>query len=178
MFRSARISTDGAHRAVLYRWLDPACKAKCCSAESGSAITRVGYLAWVLNNPSKADGLEDDPTIRRLWTFTRAIGFHQMHVVNTNSYRATEPKDARTPSEEYLAINDQWLAHTHAKSGMTICAWGDKANPDLVARTVRALYALGPLHALRVTKQGNPQHPLYLPAITRPQLWSPKKWIN
>ena len=175
MFRSARISSDGTYRATLTRWLNPYCKAKCCSE---GAFPREGYIAWVLNNPSTADADSDDPTIRRLWGFTRLYGFNAMHVVNTNPYRSTDPKGALIPPEDVLTINDQWLKEVHKQSFMTICAWGDKANDTLARRASLLLHEMGGLYALRVTKQGNPQHPLYLPGATVPSQWVPSKWIN
>jgi hypothetical protein len=101
-----------------------------------------------------------------------------MVLVNVNAYRATKPSDALYPSEDVAAVNDNWLRTTHANSSMTVCAWGDKANETLVTRAVRAIYPIGPLQALRVTKRGNPQHPLYLPAATMPSNFVPLKWIN
>lgn len=168
MFRSARISSDGKYRVTLTRWLNPGCKAKCCE---GGAFPREGFIAWVLNNPSTADGLTDDATIRRLWTFTRFYGYNAMHVVNTNCYRSTDPKSAIAPPLDIQGVNDQWLAEVHRNSALTICGWGERAFPELIDRSVRALHPLGPLYSLRVTKQGNPQHPLYLPGTCVPQLW-------
>jgi hypothetical protein len=101
-----------------------------------------------------------------------------MHVVNTNPYRCTEPKHALMPPDNVLEVNDKWLAEIHTHSAITMCAWGDKANPALVERAVRILHPLGALFALRVMKNGNPQHPLYLPGTLTPQLWKPEKWIH
>jgi len=175
MFKHARIDLTGRYRVLLTRWFDPACTAKCCE---GGVFPRTGFILWVLNNPSTADGTTDDPTIRRLWAFTRACGYNAMHVANTNCYRSTEPKDQLRPPEDILAANDEWLANLHKHSAMTICAWGDRALPDLVERAVKILHAIGPLYALRVTRAGNPQHPLYLSGSTVPQLWAPTKWIS
>lgn len=176
MKRNASLSPDGTYRTSLARMLDLNCKLKCC--EGGGLPKYAGYVLFICNNPSTADGEFDDPTVRRLWGFTRAWGLNSFQLANTNCYRSTDPKGALVPPENVLSINDGWLRSLHTRSAFTVCAWGDKANPTLVERTVRLLHPLGPLHALRVTKAGNPQHPLYLPANSMPNVWKPEKWIH
>lgn len=137
-----------------------------------------GVVGWVLNNPSVADHETDDPTIRRLWTYTQAWGFESMAVVNTNPYRSTNPNHGHVPSEHVLQRNDHWLEQLMQFSRVVVCGWGDKANPDLAKRAALLLHKLGPLHALRVTKAGNPQHPLYLHSSFKPNPWVPTKWLQ
>lgn len=135
-------------------------------------------VAWVLNNPSTADGKHNDPTVAKAWTFTTSWGYDSMIFVNTNPYRSTDPKAARMPSELALRANDAWLAHAMKHSQLTVCGWGDKANPELAKRALLVVHALGPVHALRITKQGNAQHPLYLPGNLTPTIWNPEKWLH
>jgi hypothetical protein len=131
-----------------------------------------------MNNPSTADGLVDDATVRKIWRVTRIMGYNMMYVVNTSCYRSTDPTKAIVLTEDEARVNDHWLQMVHRQSALTVCAWGDKANETLVSRTVRLLQPMGPLWCLRETKAGNPQHPLYLPDACMPKPWKPTKWAN
>jgi hypothetical protein len=106
-----------------------------------------------------------------------------MMFVNTNPFRATDPNVGRMAADagfndDILAANDSWLRYAQGQCPYLIAAWGDKAAPYLVRRAISVLHPIGPLHAMRVTKQGNPQHPLYLPGNLQPQLWAPTKGLQ
>lgn len=136
------------------------------------------WVGWVLNNPSTADAEVDDATVRRVWAFSQAWGYNSLYVVNTNPHRSTNPKAQRVPDETTLAENDSFLLDCMAQCSLVVCGWGDKALPELVKRAVPILHACGPLHALHVTANGNPMHPLYLPGDLKPQPWTPTKWLQ
>lgn len=165
VLKGAVLSDCQAYRYMLQRYVKP-------------PYASLRWVAWVLNNPSTADHEHDDPTVRRAWAFTQAWGYNGMMFVNTNPHRCTNPKAQRMPGPRELAFNDAYLmeAMTHCK--LTVCGWGDGALPELVRRTALTLHACGPLHALRVTKSGNPTHPLYLPGNLQPQPWKPNKWLQ
>lgn len=169
MHRSAVLSECGNFRFQLTREVD---------RELWHEHLHPGCIAWVLNNPSTADHEVDDPTVRKCWAYTLRWGFGRMMFVNTNPYRATDPKRAKFPEEQILLANDSWLAYAVSQCPYVVAAWGDKANPELARRAVNVIHQLGPLHAMRVTQAGNPQHPLYLPADTEPKLWTPTKGLN
>jgi hypothetical protein len=138
--------------------------------------TRSGFVVFVLNNPSTADSTVDDPTVMRGWGYTRLWGYGAMMFVNTNPFRATNPAMAEMPDAYVQMMNDGWLRHAMEVSAVTICGWGDKANPTLARHAFEVMHVLGPLHALRVTKAGNPQHPLYLASTCKPQLWRGERY--
>lgn len=165
--RAAAISECGLYRYSLLRVID----------EVRPGVIP-GAVVWVLNNPSTADGTTDDPTVRKCWKFTTDWGYGQMEFINTNPWRATDPKAACVPPEQALAINDQWVHISVAHAALVIAAWGDKANMVLARRAYSVIHGLGPVCAMRVTKAGNPQHPLYLPGDTRPQLWKADAYLN
>ena len=81
-------------------------------------------MLFVLNNPSTAGAMVDDPTVRRAWGFTQSWGFHRMCFVNINPHRGTDPKFARIPEEEILAENDTHLRFAAAEASLVVCAWG------------------------------------------------------
>lgn len=134
-------------------------------------MPRPGYALFIGNNPSVGDGKKDDPSIRRMWDFTRKWGYNLMMIGNTNCTVSTDPKGATIPNGSISEINDSWLIHMHRKSAVTVCAWGNEAHVALALRTVHLLTPFGPLHMLRLTQAGNPWHPFYLPSKLMPRLW-------
>ena len=77
MRREAEISPCGLHRYRLTREWAPT----------------LPTIAFVMLNPSTADGEIDDPTIRRCIGFARDLGYGRLHVVNLFTYRATDPRE-------------------------------------------------------------------------------------
>jgi len=159
VLRTARLSEDGAYRWTLHRiWGSPS-----------------NLLTFIMLNPSTADALQDDPTIRRCIGFARDLGLAGLVVVNLYAYRATKPADLwRAVEPTGGHHNDQTLrraltkAETHGSP--VIAAWGANAKPDRVAWLTRQPGAHR-LQALHITKAGAPGHPLYLPAASRPRPW-------
>lgn len=130
-------------------------------------------------NPSTADALSDDPTIRRLAGkngFARHWGCGALLVVNLYAWRATDPTELWTADDPVGPENDAHLcaAATIAADtgGPLVGAWGANAKPDRIA-AVLALPGMDQLTALAVTKAGQPRHPLYLKAELTPQPWTP-----
>src|ERR1700721_1892011 len=56
-------------------------------------------VCFVMLNPSVADGIVDDPTIRRCIGFTRSWGYSVLSVRNLFPFRATEPRSLLTATE-------------------------------------------------------------------------------
>ena len=129
------------------------------------------WAAFCGLNPSTADALVDDPTIRRDVSFARAMGATALIKVNVIPWRATDPKALRAVVGDWTAErvrreNDRVLRHAAdlGRRGVgVVAAWG--ALPTWLRGEVdRALDALGlPLLCLGTTKDGSPRHPLYLP---------------
>lgn len=57
---------------------------------------------FVMLNPSTADGLDDDPTVRRCVRFARGWGYGELVVVNLFPYRATDPGELITAQRRGL----------------------------------------------------------------------------
>jgi hypothetical protein len=126
---------------------------------------------FIMLNPSTADAMADDPTIRRCTGFARAWGAGGLLVVNLFGLRATDPAELRSADDPVGPDNDAvitwWLWSQQAELiGPVVAAWGvhgtlqgrDRHAAGLLADRGRDLSCLG------VTKDGNPKHPLYLPA--------------
>lgn len=152
VIREAYISDCGLFRYTLTRAWDAALPA----------------LVFVMLNPSKADASCDDPTIKKCITVARFNGYGGILVVNLYPYRATNPKELRKdllPELNHLIL--EMVFHTANK---IICAWGANARGDpqaaKVLKMIRATWKSP--WALRLLKDGTPEHPLFIPGETYP----------
>lgn len=131
-----------------------------------------GAIAFVMNNPSTADAVDDDATIRRCIRFAVDLGYERLLVVNTNPMRATNPREATRPPEHILGRNDQALNAVAGDASVVVAAWGAFADPLLVRRAIAVIRWRGArLYALAETKRGHPRHPLYLARGLEPFPW-------
>lgn len=126
-------------------------------------------VAWVMLNPSTADALADDPTIRRVISFSRSWRAGGVLVLNLFAWRATNPAELATVDDPVGPLNDQviawwWSVDCDETIGPVVAAWG--AHKRLLGRDVRVTDLLRARHAhlvsLGVTKDGHPRHPLYV----------------
>lgn len=161
--KSARISDDGRYRYSLgRRW--------------GGRPAAV----FVMLNPSTADANVDDPTIVRCRGFAEREGCGSLTAVNLYAYRATKPENmwlaALAGADIVGTDNDDTLRDAFRAAardgGPVIAAWGANAHADRVEFVAALAAAAGvQLHALGVTKAGQPRHPLYLRADTPLTRW-------
>lgn len=123
-------------------------------------------ILFIMLNPSTADEVSDDATIRRCLGFSRRWGFNGMLVCNLFAYRATNPRELCDVDEPVGHLNDDWTCAAAAISDVVVGAWG-AANfaRRRACEVVSQLSA--PIHVLGLTKSGAPRHPLYVPATTQ-----------
>lgn len=124
-------------------------------------------MCFVGLNPSTADGLVDDPTVRRCMGFAASWGFDAIEMLNLFAWRATDPADMKRAGDPIGPDNDQWLISAHERNSLIIACWG--VHGTWLGRDQQALQMLGHVHHLGLTKHGMPRHPLYLRADTRPE---------
>ena len=122
-------------------------------------------VAFILLNPSTADEIREDPTIRRCIGFARALGYGALEVVNLYAYVATDPAELRRAEYPVGRYNDRHIEAALREFERVVLAWGVHA-----ARLGRPEEVLGLLqrmgvepHCLRLTASGHPEHPLRLP---------------
>lgn len=132
-------------------------------------------LVWVMLNPSTADADIDDPTIRRVTSFTRREGYPGFEVVNLFGLRATDPSALWGHPDPVGPENDRHLLGACDKAAKVVVAWGVHGNSfgvvkDNVTRdrvVCRELRMMGRApYCLGVTKGGSPRHPLYVAGDT------------
>ena len=129
----------------------------------------------VMLNPSVADALIDDPTIRRCISFAmrwewRGLKFGSLEVVNLFAYRATDPKDMAAAKSNGVDIvgpeNDLHIIEAASRASLVVAAWGADKLAPLRSVSIRKLVAPHELHCLGKSKSGAPKHPLYLASNT------------
>ncbi len=127
-----------------------------------------GYLQVIGLNPSTADEVQDDPTIRRCINFAKAWGYGALCMTNAFAYRATDPLVMKAQADPVGPDNDQWLVKIAHDAGLILAAWGvHGVHRDRHAEVARLLPSR--LRCLGITKDGHPKHPLYLRADVLPQ---------
>lgn len=140
-------------------------------------------MNFIMLNPSTADDVFDDATIRRCVGFAKRWGYSGLVVTNLFAYRATQPKDLKallaTNGGFRLAIGEDNTAHLdrEAKNAQAIvgCAWGD--NCDVLPHRdldVIAMMRIYDLFCIRRTKKGNPAHPVREPYTDAPEIFHSK----
>jgi hypothetical protein len=138
-----------------------------------------GEVCWIMLNPSTADALHDDPTIRRCVGFSKAWGFGGLVVVNLFALRATDPTRLRPVfyyQGEYMETvgpdNDAWIDRETGTAALIVAAWGNNGTIWNRGDEVRETIGADRLHHLGLTKAGQPRHPLYVRSATAPIPWA------
>jgi len=117
-------------------------------------------------NPSTADELRDDPTVRRCIGFAERWGCNKMVMTNLFAFRATNPTDMVGELNPCGDDNDHWLMECASQSNIIVAAWG--THGKFLGRDEEVVKLLGPerLLCLSTNKDGTPRHPLYVPYHT------------
>ncbi|MFE7077851.1 DUF1643 domain-containing protein [Streptomyces sp. NPDC057620] len=130
---------------------------------------------FVLLNPSTADGVSDDPTVRRCITYAWTWGCGGLLIVNLYGWRATQPRDLAAVNEPIGPDTDAYLRTAAAVAehtgGPLVAGWGTHADPARVAE-VLALPGMHRLSTLALTRAGHPHHPLRLHSSLKPSPWA------
>lgn len=132
------------------------------------------WVAFIGCNPSTADEDKNDPTVTRCQRRAEAMGFDGFIMLNVFSIRGTDPKILRTAPEANLIHNDNYILWACKHAAMVVCCWGKIGEWDMRGCRVEDILrrAEVELHYLRLTKQGRPMHPLYLPNNLQPTKWT------
>lgn len=124
------------------------------------------YVMFICLNPSTADEVNNDGTVERCMAFARFWGYDAMCMVNLFAYCTTDPYYLLRASEPVGQDNDKTIKRWAADAKLVVAAWGTKGTHQGRDAQVKAL--VPHLHCLRLTKDGHPSHPLYLPSNLKP----------
>jgi hypothetical protein len=152
MIKTATISYCGFYRYDLTRRWE----------EGGTTCAFIGL------NPSTADADIDDPTVRRCIGFAKNWGHSQLVMINAYAYRATNPENMKEAENPVGPMNNEYLMLWSEKCEIVVAAWGTNIT------RMRQQYLkdiIKDMFILRLTKNGFPSHPLYLPKNLSPIKW-------
>jgi hypothetical protein len=154
--------------------VEPRCKRFCRRCKGTGIAPPAHSVAWIMLNPSTADELKLDPTLRRCEGYTHAWGYEGFVVANLFAMRATDP-DTLPPSYDAVGLgNEDAIEQVSKNCEIVVCGWGTGAirNTFRSGAVRHALRAAGEkAHHLGLTKDGHPKHPLYLKSDTKPMEW-------
>jgi hypothetical protein len=127
-------------------------------------------LNVVMLNPSTADAVENDPTIRRCIGYARSWGYGELMVTNLFAFRATDPRDLKRADEPIGPENDAYIRKIAEAADLIVVAWGSHGtHRRRDEEVVRILAEVGKEpHCLALTATGQPVHPLYQRADLMP----------
>ena len=145
MIRRAEFSIDKKERYSLKREWD---KSK-------------NKILYIMLNPSLADDKNDDPTIRRLVSFTKKYNYGGFLVGNIFTTITPNPKEI-DKSKGISVKNFEKLLKLINKVDQIVYAWGDNIEePQLLKELVLNPKCFGK------NLNGSPKHPLYLASETK-----------
>jgi hypothetical protein len=178
--------------AILFAF-DPSSAADVGSEKIVDITASAGtFVQFVGLNPSTADETRDDPTVRRCIEFAKSWGFGAMCMTNAFGWRDTDPEkmkaEARPASHGCMSgpmsdprgftvnvhdadANDWWVEAVARHAALVVCCWGkDGRHLDREDQVLKVL-SFREVHCLGTNGDGTPKHPLYLPSITKPELF-------
>lgn len=131
----------------------------CLWREWDNSNTR--YVMFIGVNPSTADEVEDDATIRRCVGYAKNWGFGALCMVNLFAFRARDPEDMKLSKHPIGSDNDRWIMELSNEAEWIIAGWGKNGTHLNRDREVKRMLR-GKLSCLSITEEGHPGHPLYL----------------
>jgi len=124
------------------------------------------YASFICLNPSTADEISDDNTVRRCINYSKDWGYGGFLMLNIFAFRATDPKVMKAQEDPIGPDNDMWIKKLAKDAGVVVAAWG--SHGAYMDRGEHVKNMIPGLKCLKRTKSGQPQHPLYLKKDLRP----------
>jgi hypothetical protein len=128
------------------------------------------FVMFIGLNPSTADEIKDDNTIRQCIAFAKAWGYPTLLMTNLFAYRATKRSDMKKAKTPIGPDNEYWLSLCARFADRIVMAWGtDGKHRDrglLVRALLRREYP-DKLYHLGLNDDRSPRHPLYLSHATK-----------
>jgi len=112
-------------------------------------------------NPSRANGVTDDPTIRRCMGLAQFWGYGGFTIVNLFSWCTPYPAELRVQPDPIGPRTNQVILRTARKSEEIVLMWGNHGQHLERAERVLELLRPYPLRCIGQTATGAPRHLLY-----------------
>jgi hypothetical protein len=123
-------------------------------------------ILFIMLNPSTADEIKDDPTIRRVINFSKSWKYGSVLIGNLYAYRSTDPKVLKTVENPIGENNISHISQLIKISDKVVYAWGNnQQEPEWLTKLVEEPYCID------ISKKGIPKHPLYLKGDMLPVLY-------
>jgi len=132
----------------------------------------------IMVNPSTADAIEDDTTIRKVRGFASRNDIGRVIVVNKLAYRAKDIRDIAKAVDPIGPENDAHISQAVRDADLTILAWGPVTKlPKYLRRRWLEVVRIAERHrtnlySIGIAQCGHPRHPLMTPYETPIALWS------
>ena len=127
-------------------------------------------MVYLLLNPSIADAMEDDPTIRRCIGFAQREGCTGLRVLNLFALRSTDPSSLLSHPDPVGPENDIYIkrATQDSEGCIWVAGWGMMGHKRIKERASTVIASLGDrdVWCLGINLDGSPKHPLYLSSDT------------
>jgi len=154
----AVFSKDRLYRYILRRKLE----------SNDRQILRRDYFGplclFICLNPSTADEVHDDPTVRRCRGYATQWGFEHLEVANIFGLRSTDPGGLYGDIDPVGPDNNLHIYEAASRADFIIAAWGNHGQLMARGNTVLCnLHFLGKtIRHFGLTLKNQPKHPLYL----------------
>lgn len=151
---------------------DDHCSGAVISGEYRYSLWRVWDTAlpravFIMLNPSTANHIDADATLRRCIGFVRSwSSYGSIEVVNLFALRSAYPEKLSQVVDPIGPENDRYIQQAIERAGIIICAWGACTYIQGRDKEVFQLLENKEAYCLGTTKKGMPRHPLYLDATT------------
>lgn len=132
-------------------------------------VPKPNYLIFLMLNPSKADEIADDPTIKRCISFAKQMGYDGLLVLNCYAYRSTDARQLKLVADPIGPENDNYIKSYASLFPDVICAWGNNAEKHRAASVVKILKEVGAkMWCFKINGTGHPKHPLFVSSNQEP----------
>lgn len=132
-------------------------------------------VAFIGLNPSTADEVVNDATVRRCIGYADRWGYGRMVMLNVFAYRTRNPRKlaALDFSTAVGPENHIHLMREANAADRVVCAWGTHATRFQRGAAVEIMLRTAGIEprVLGLTKDGHPKHPLYLRSDLTPVPW-------
>ena len=111
-------------------------------------------------NPSTANEVSDDPTIRRVKSMAKNLGYGGVYMMNLFAIVSSDPKVLRSEGLDLIGENDSWLTNISGICQDIVFAWGNFKEAIERGKEVSKMFPNA--KAFHINKNGSPKHPLYI----------------
>lgn len=136
-------------------------------------------LVFLMLNPSLADGVAEDNTLRRCIGYAKYMAYGGVVLVNLYPFVTPYPwkMKAHLHPPDVFQTNDHHIMLA-VENRNVMCAWGANADKQRAHEVLSKIEMFCRPFALKINADGSPAHPLYLPKDIKPVDYSSEmiKW--